>query len=289
MKSPATWLSVLSAFLAWHVSTPLYAESVHQAAISIVIDDVGNEYRSGMRAVNLPGPITYAVLPQSPFGQALAKQAYRRGKEVMLHMPMDNQHGVPLGPGGLTSTLNQSEFVHKLESAIAWVPHISGVNNHMGSRLTQSNRQMQWLMGSIKRYPLYFLDSRTSAETVAEQVAQQHQIPTLRRDVFLDHDASPTAIHQQFVRLLEVAKTQGTAVAIGHPYPATLGYLETVLPQLDKLGIRLVSPSALLEIRQARAPALPSTPKPAAKIADGAAKTQCRQKRELKVTRVFCG
>jgi len=216
------------------------------ALISIIIDDIGNNLHHGQRAIALPGAITYSVLPFTPFGKQLAKQAHQQGKEVMLHLPMDNNHGRPLGPGGLTFKQNRPIFEQQMAQAIAATPYVSGINNHMGSGLTASNERMQWLMQALKDYPLYFVDSRTSVDSVAARTAQTLEIPTLERDVFLDHEATPEFTEQQFNRLIKKARITGKAIAIGHPYPSTLSYLEKILPQLESLGIQLVSPSQLL-------------------------------------------
>jgi len=199
-----------------------------------------------MRAISLPGPITYAVLPYGPHSRQLAEAAHRQGKEIMLHMPMDNDNLKPLGPGGLTVQLSRSAFMERLEQAIRAVPHISGINNHMGSKLTRNPLRMAWLMALLSQHTLYFVDSRTTAASVAAGMARQQRIPNLERDIFLDHDPSPAAIDQQFKQLIKLAKQHGSAVAIGHPYPTTLDYLEQAIPKLNGLGIRLVTPSGLL-------------------------------------------
>jgi len=214
--------------------------------ISIIIDDIGNNLHHGQRAIALPGAITYSVLPFTPFGKRLAKQAHQQGKEVMLHLPMDNSRGRPLGPGGLTFKQERAFFEQQMAKAIATTPYVSGINNHMGSGLTTSVERMQWLMQELKKYPLYFVDSRTSAVSVAAHTALALKIPTLERDIFLDHEATPEFTEQQFNRLIKKARIKGNAVAIGHPYPSTLDYLEKILPQLESLGVRLVPPSQLL-------------------------------------------
>ena len=262
------------------------ADSVKQAAIVIIIDDLGNNFPLGMRAINLPGPITYAVLPHRPHSAKLATAAHQSGKEVMLHMPMENTQGHNIGVGGLTAQLDHNAFEHQINRAINSVPFIQGINNHMGSRLTQDSDKMGWLMELLKKYPLYFVDSRTSAHSIAGNIAVGKNIPSLDRDVFLDHDDDPKAIAIQFKRLLKIARERGTAVAIGHPYLSTLGYLENVLPKLDALGIKLVSPSGLLLIKnqQAAQSTLPQT------ITASLPNTvdRCRIIEQVDVTRVSC-
>lgn len=209
------------------------------ADIVLIIDDLGNSLGAGQRALALPADITFAVLPHTPHAHTLAEQAHTRGKELMLHAPMSNLSRMPLGPGGLTPELNEEDFRHVLEESLAAVPHIKGVNNHTGSDLTARQQPMQWLMDTLGSHQLYFVDSLTTKESVAGDTAAKNGIPFLRRHVFLDHSTEPVAIDSQFRRLLDIARRDGLAVGIGHPYPQTMEYLEQVLPELDALGYRL--------------------------------------------------
>ncbi|MEH6358651.1 MAG: divergent polysaccharide deacetylase family protein [Pseudomonadales bacterium] len=307
-------MSRLLLFLCLLIPNWLLAETIEPVSITIIIDDLGNNLSDGQRAINLPGPVTYAILPDRPYSHRLAEQAHRSGKEVMLHMPMDNTHDQPIGPGGLTIKQDRPHYEQRLQQAIATTPHIRGINNHMGSRLTANPERMQWLMQSLQNYPLYFVDSRTSADSVAATTASNHHIPTLERDVFLDHEANTAFIDKQFKRLLRIARKEGSAVAIGHPYPSTLSYLENILPQLAGMGVHLVKPSDLLAIKtspdtqyaaqQVTPPKFKSkaeiktikTAKPAEKNPDTLlakarplAEGNCRIIEQKDVTRVSCG
>ncbi|MCW8195416.1 divergent polysaccharide deacetylase family protein [Proteobacteria bacterium 005FR1] len=217
-----------------------------EVQIAVIIDDLGYSLARGKSAIGLPGAVTLAVLPHSPHGHALAESAHRQGKEVMLHTPMSNVGGRPLDEGGLTNAMDRSTFIAVLRSNLAAVPHVRGVNNHMGSLLTQNRRAMQWLMGELQGRSLYFVDSRTSARSVAANVAREQQIPTASRDIFLDNDRDCVKIGRQFAALLRQARRTGSGVAIGHPYPETLRFLAAALPRLESMQIRLVSMSALL-------------------------------------------
>lgn len=214
--------------------------------IALIIDDLGNNTASGQRAIALPADITFAILPHTPHGRILAEQAHAAGKEVMLHAPMSNMGDLPLGPGGLTPELDQSEFEQTLDDSLLDVPHVVGVNNHTGSRLTALSEPMQWLMEMLNERELYFVDSVTTAKSVAGDLADENGVPNLRRQVFLDHEVDPVAIDREFRRLLDIAIRDGQAVGIGHPYPETLAYLERVLPLLPALDIHLVFVSSLL-------------------------------------------
>jgi hypothetical protein len=233
--------------------------------IIIIIDDLGDNLQAGLRTTRLPGEVTVAILPHTPNATTLAKEAHRHNKEVMLHMPMSNLHKRALGPGGLTPEMSQQQFLYTLRSALNAIPHLKGINNHMGSELTQLPPQMRWVMQELSCRDLYFVDSRTSPNSVAYQTAKQQDIAHLRRDVFLDHHREPEKIAAAFQQLLHVARKRGLAIGIGHPYPETLKELEKSIPKLATQGIALVKPSDILRpggsLAQARLQRLQMTAK----------------------------
>ncbi len=217
-------------------------------AIAIIIDDLGQKLGAGVRAVMLPAPLTYSFLPHTPYAKSLARLAHARNKEVMMHLPMEALDHRPLGPGGLHPGMSRDEFVRVVMENLASVPHVRGINNHMGSLLTQKERPMRWLMEEIVRLrPLYFIDSHTSRHSIAQAVAREYHIPTLRRHVFLDHEREPAAIAHHFRRLLALARRQGVALAIGHPHPETLAFLEAALPRVAAEGIDILPVSRLIQ------------------------------------------
>lgn len=218
------------------------------ATLVIIIDDLGNRLKEGRQTVALPGRISVAVLPHTPHGARLAEEAHRAGKDVMLHAPMSTLDHRPLGPGALTNELSQTEFRDTLDAALASVPHVRGVNNHMGSGLTQSPEPMRWLMAELTERQLYFVDSRTHSATVAAAAAAEAGLPHLSRQVFLDNVAEPAAIAERFRAAVKQARQQGSAVVIGHPYPATIAFLQDILPRLEEQGIHLATVSEVLEL-----------------------------------------
>lgn len=226
------------------------ASQANISRLVIIIDDVGNNKQYGQQTVELPGRITLAFLPHTPFAKRLAKQAYAQGKEVMLHQPMANESQAALGPGALTAELSESEFKKILNYNIASIPHLSGLNNHMGSALTTQQQAMNWTMQVSKQHQLYFVDSLTNANSVAQQTAQQYQIKNLKRHVFLDHEKSQEFIDGQFKQAIKIAKQYGVAVLIGHPYPETLSYLQQALTELTATDsvqqVQLATPSDIL-------------------------------------------
>ncbi len=222
-------------------------------AIALIIDDLGNDAQRGEQVVNLPGPIACAFLPHGAYTPSLARSAHSNNKEVMLHLPMQSMDHHALDPGALTLDMTESVFTETLLRDLAAVPHVIGINNHMGSLLTRHPGHMYWLMTAIQsQAPLFFVDSRTTDRSVARQIAIENGVPNLKRDVFLDVERDRAAILQQFVKLVEKAYQTGTALGIGHPYPETLDVLESELADLHAYGLELVSVQQLIELKQER-------------------------------------
>jgi polysaccharide deacetylase 2 family uncharacterized protein YibQ len=224
-------------------------------AICIIIDDIGYRRIEGLRAMELPGPIAYAVLPHTPYGPRLAKIAYQLDKEVLLHMPMEAISGKTMGAGGLSSGMQQIEFDSVLDAGLDSVPHVSGVNSHMGSELTQRRDAMGWLMQWMNaQNGLYFVDSITTPRSVALHVARETGVPATGRDVFLDPVADSEVTRRQFQKLVAMARAQGTAIGIAHPYPETLRVLREVLLRPSHYGVELISLAEMVARRVEEAP-----------------------------------
>jgi len=231
--------------------------AVRAPLVSLIIDDLGDRYDYGSRAIELPGQLTYAILPQTTYSHRLAEMAHDRGKEVMLHQPMQAINGKAMGPGGMGMEMSHNALLATLEANLASVPHARGVNNHMGSLLTRHPGHMAWLMEALRqRGGLYFVDSGTSSKSVAQQIALEHELPVMRRHVFLDHERDQRLISRQFMQLVRMAHRNGHAIGIGHPYPETLAVLEQQLPQLEGFGVRLVPVSQLIAHQEKRSEAL---------------------------------
>lgn len=232
------------------------AEKSTHARLAIIIDDIGYTPSLSYRAARLPGNFTLSILPFTPYARDAAQLALTQGKELMLHVPMSNMANLPLGAGGLYSGMEKEKFIATLRQNIANLPHIKGINNHMGSRLTQETEPMAWVMEELRKQDLYFVDSRTSANTKALDIARQWQIPSIKRDIFLDNIQEPEQIRRELNRAIQLAQQHGAAVAIGHPYPSTLSILENIQPLLLQQKVGLVPVSQLLT-RQNFHPQLP--------------------------------
>jgi len=216
--------------------------------IAIIIDDLGYELAAGRRAIALPGPTAYAVLPGTPHGATLSRLANENGKEVLLHLPLQAvEYRGPAEPGAIMLDMSRTTFRSTFADAIATVPYAIGVSSHRGSLLTRHPGHMGWLMEEINdRGDLFFIDSYTTHESVALRVAGETGVNAARRDVFLDNDRSTEAVAREFERLKSMAREQGQAVAIGHPFPETLEVLESELPKLREQGFELVTISKLV-------------------------------------------
>jgi len=224
---------------------PAFAQSA-PVQVAIIIDDIGYQ-KADPLLIKLPYSLTFAVMPFTPNGAEMATLANQRGKEVMLHMPMEAvalNH--LLGKGALRQSMTKDQVAQALNQALSQVPQAVGVNNHMGSLYTSLAEPMDWTMQIMAARGLYFIDSKTTGHSQVEKYSKLHHVKSRSRDVFLDNDKSYKAIDKQFKQLISIAKQHGSAIAIGHPYPETYQYLRKNLQRLQREGVQLVPASHLL-------------------------------------------
>jgi polysaccharide deacetylase 2 family uncharacterized protein YibQ len=228
--------------------TPVTVSSgpVHGARVALVIDDLGRSVDELRQLAELGVPVTYAVLPFETETPAVVAELRRRQAEILLHLPMEPKNGEDPGPGALFERMTDDELRQKTIAALRAVPGAVGVNNHMGSLLSSEEGPMNTVLGVIGERRLFFLDSRTSAGSVGYKVATGLGIPAAERQIFLDGDPAPEAIRTQFQHLLELARSRGAAIAIGHPRPATLAVLVSEVPKAKAAGYDFVPVSYLL-------------------------------------------
>jgi hypothetical protein len=216
-----------------------------QAKVAIIIDDIGYR-KSDMAVLSLPEAITYAVLPHTPFGKTIAQQAFINKHDVLLHIPMQAQSNKKLGPGALTSGMDDNVIRQVLAKSFAEIPFALGINNHMGSYLTQLYSPMASVMHYLKDNDRIFIDSMTSNQSKAIPIAQAIGVPSLSRNVFLDNQLSQAYITKQFKQLIAQAHLHQYAIGIAHPHPETIDALTQLIPLLAANNIELVSISSLL-------------------------------------------
>ena len=215
--------------------------------IAIIIDDLGQQHAAGLQALGLPGPVALAFLPNTPLADSQARAAHDLGKEVLLHLPLQPGDAAKAYPSAIRTGTGHQALRAYFRASLDSVPYAAGVNNHQGSLLTEMPQQMNWLMEEFALHPgLYFVDSRTSAGSVAYRVARTHGVPAAERSVFLDSNRGEAAVRAAFQTLIDKARRNERALAIGHPYPETLKVLKEELPRLARAGVELVAPSELI-------------------------------------------
>ncbi|MDB5071734.1 MAG: polysaccharide deacetylase, partial [Candidatus Eremiobacteraeota bacterium] len=222
---------------------PTAAPAAHDGAaprLAIIIDDCGQWPDTERGFIALPVALTLSVLPHVRFGAQIARDADSAGKGVMLHLPMEPRSGADPGPGGILTAMDDAAIAAQVRDDLTAVPLATGVNNHEGSRATADDRVMRDVAAVLAERHVFFIDSRTGSDTVAERSASAAGVPTARRDVFLDDVADVDATEAQLRRAVDIAKTKGSAIAIGHPRPTTLIAVRTLLPELERAGIVLV-------------------------------------------------
>lgn len=214
--------------------------------IALVIDDVGIDLKGSARAIQLPPSVTLSFLPYALRLRDQAKQARDGGHELLLHMPMEPLGHEDPGPGALVVDLPMRDLQQRFENALASFTGFDGVNNHMGSKFTTYTEGMNMVVDELQQRHLFFLDSRTSANSVGKAVAQQKGLPAISRDVFLDDVQTTDAVEAQLDQAEHIARRKGYAVAIGHPHAVTMQVLEEWIPQAKRRGIDLVPLNSLV-------------------------------------------
>ncbi len=214
--------------------------------LAIIIDDIGSDKSAAETLLRLPYPLTLSVLPAQVHSTEIADEAYRCGDQVMLHLPMEFEgNKAKAEPVELRVGMSPAQVQSLLQEMLSEVPHVVGVNNHEGSLATAQPQLMAALMSDLRQRGLFFIDSRTTANTVAFSTAEKAGVPAASRKVFLDDVETRAAIlHQLDLAALDAAQ-HGSAIAIGHPHPATIAALKEDLPRLNS-RVQLVFASSLV-------------------------------------------
>ena len=242
-----------------HVITPLTVRSRSTTPrlkgnprLAIILDDMGHDRAAADALLALPFPLTISVLPHLPLSAEVAEEAYRRGDQILLHLPMEPEaegggsEGAPPEEIELRVGMTPDQVSSTLDGMLETVPHAAGVNNHEGSRATADLSLMDALMPALRGRNLFFIDSRTTAATVAYDAAERAGVPAASRKVFLDDTPTKDAILAQLALAARDASRNGSAIAIGHPHPATIAALAEGVPELEARGVRFVLVSDLV-------------------------------------------
>jgi len=222
-------------------------ESIKQSKIAIIIDDIGPSRSRLRQFLEIGAPMTFAILPRLAKSSVLAEEIHAHGHEIMLHQPMEpfNPHLDP-GPGAVYVGDDPDKIVNIIGENISDVPFVTGINNHMGSRFTSSQKEMEEALIAIKMKGLFFVDSLTTNLSMAYKTAIKLHVATAYRNIFLDNNPVEPAILSQLNELKTLAMRSGYAIGIGHPYPETARAIQSFLRVLKKSDISMVYISRLI-------------------------------------------
>jgi hypothetical protein len=228
---------------------PIPAKPPKKPEVAIIIDDIGYNRELAEKFADLGIAITFSVLPMSPYTRTIAKASHQKGVEIMLHLPMEpvEYPRINPGPGALLVSMSPDELLHQLKQNLERVPYVTGVNNHMGSRLTSVSSRMYQVFSIVKKRQLFFIDSRTTSRSVCGPSARLFQISYAERDVFLDHLQTKQSIMRQISSLVKKAEKNGSAIGIGHPHTMTYEALRDTVNKY-KSRVRFVHASKLVKI-----------------------------------------
>ncbi|MCP4748454.1 MAG: divergent polysaccharide deacetylase family protein [Desulfobacteraceae bacterium] len=204
--------------------------------IAIIIDDIGYDRHLDYQFINLDKNLTFSLLPFGPVSREFSKLARAKGCETMLHLPMEpvEYPKINPGPGTLLSSMQPDSLIAQLQANLDQFQGLKGVNNHMGSHLSTLPEQMRQIFSVLKKQNLFYIDSRTTAQTVAKASAGLFDVPFAERDIFIDHFQDPSFIKSQLKKLVKCAQLQGYAIGIAHPHPVTYKQIKSYLPRLKE-------------------------------------------------------
>jgi len=218
-------------------SKPLPTPSTNRAGIALIMDDVGYDLDALRRVLELPFRVAISILPDAPYAVQAAEMAHEAGSIVMLHLPMEPsnpKYRARMDDSFLKTGMNEVQVHERFRQALEQVPYVTGVNNHMGSLLTTLEEPMRWVMEVCKEKSLFFVDSKTSRDSVAATVAEKRGIPWASRRVFLDHTVEDEDLRLAWESAMRCAKRKGSCIVIAHPHAETLNFLEQQVIEGDR-------------------------------------------------------
>ena len=216
--------------------------------LALIIDDGGYNVDKIKGIMEAGRPLTLSILPNTPHARETALLAHQEGAEIMLHLPMEPKESerFPLEKDTILSGMDNHEIQAILRMGLKEIPHVRGVNNHMGSKATEDTRVMKALMEILKKEGLYYVDSHTSSRTVGPRAARQAGVAFGSNDRFIDQEKDLEAIKKAIRLAMKKAKQEGKAIAIGHPHPLTARAIREMIPEIEGAGIKLVFASEVV-------------------------------------------
>jgi len=223
-------------------------QRVIKGKLAIVLDDWGYNRDVFIESLDLPDTITYAILPYLAFSQYIAEKLSEKQMEFILHQPMEphNLSSDKLERNTILVSMSEAEIRAILKDNFNSLEHLKGMNNHMGSKVTEDTKVTRIILNEVKNNGLYFLDSFVTNKSVCLKIAALDNVPCLKRDVFIDNQADLEVIKKQLLKARDIAEEKGYAIAIGHAKHNTIVALKEIMPQFAKQGIKFVRLSELV-------------------------------------------
>ncbi|UCD58860.1 MAG: divergent polysaccharide deacetylase family protein [Candidatus Hydrogenedentota bacterium] len=227
-------------------SIPKDVSKEERPRIALIVDDVGYDIERALELLNLRRPMTISIFPQLKYSRHIAEVAHDMGYEVMMHLPMEPGEKLRRNPGFITSDMREEELYQVLDGDFESIPFIVGVNNHQGSKMTRDAGAMARVMQYLAKKQVFFVDSRTTADSIAYEVARTFDLRAAENDVFLDNEKDVEYIKERMELLMQKAEQKGKAIGVCHVHPATIEALLQMFPLIDEKGIELVYASELV-------------------------------------------
>ena len=221
--------------------------SFHKRKVAIIIDDIGYDLWPVKEIIRMNAPITLSILPHCPYSTESAERAYRAGKEILLHLPMEPSDYPEKNPGdgALFVSMSDVDIRNQLDANFTSVPHASGVNNHMGSRFMEDEKKLEVVLKELRERKLFFIDSYTTKNTKGKKVARNVGVPFAGRDVFIDNNSDFADTMEILEDMIEKRGNWHTLIIIGHTYESTIQALKKAIPLFRSSGIEIVPLSEL--------------------------------------------
>jgi hypothetical protein len=217
--------------------------------VAIIIDDIGYDLKPVKELLKIKADLTFAILPLCPHTREAAEMFHRAHRETLLHLPMEpvSYPREKPGQGALFTDMSDEELKFQLEKDIASVPYISGVNNHMGSKFMMDEKKLTLIFNKLKTNKLFFIDSRTSADSKAFVTAENVGLPVAARKIFLDNSRDYNEIYNNVINTVPKDGDVSPVIIIGHPYPETIRAISDSIKVLREKGVSIVRVSQIIK------------------------------------------
>ena len=219
--------------------------------VAILIDDIGYDLSPLYELLKIDASLTFAILPHYAHSVDAANILHRAKREILLHLPME-PHTFPdenPGMGALLMSMSDRQIKEEVDKDIDAIPHLSGVNNHMGSKFMEDEAKLNIVFRELKRRNLFFVDSRTTPLSKGQEIARKLGLRFVSRKIFIDNDHDYMTIFRNLTTQIdgEFAHKSEAVVMIGHPHLKTIRALMEAIPVLKARGIDVVPVSALVQ------------------------------------------